>query len=342
MPYTVKLPYCLRPEEVDEDDLYGDIWDEVNDHLGTTARSFPELVEQLGIMRFGHRPRVGDTFCGAGSIPFEAARLGCDVYASDLNPIGCLLTWGALNIVGGDAKTRSSIERAQREIADAVDREITELGIEHDENGNRAKAYLWCLEVQSPLTNGWRVPMATSWVISRNYRVCARLIPNAADKRFDIEIVADASDENWQRQTGTAQSGDLVWTIDEETHRVPIRTLRGDYRQPDGSTGNRLRRWERDDFIPRPDDLFQERLYCIQWMDAETLHTGRPKLFFRAPTEADLERERKVEAIVRENLSTWQAQGLVPDMPIEPGENTNEPIWERGWTYWHHLLSEFR
>ena len=130
-------------------------------------------------MRFGHRPRVGDSFCGAGSIPFEAARLGCDVYASDLNPIGCLLTWGALNIVGGDAETRGSIDAAQREIAEAVDAEITELGIEHDEDGNRAKAYLWCLEVQSPLTNGWRVPMATSWVISRNYRtVRAWFIPH--------------------------------------------------------------------------------------------------------------------------------------------------------------------
>jgi hypothetical protein len=29
-------------------------------------QSFPELVEQLGIMRFGHRPRVADTFCGSG------------------------------------------------------------------------------------------------------------------------------------------------------------------------------------------------------------------------------------------------------------------------------------
>jgi adenine-specific DNA methylase len=43
---------------------------------------------------------VADTFCGSGQIPFEAARLGCDVYASDLNPVACMLTWGAFNIVG--------------------------------------------------------------------------------------------------------------------------------------------------------------------------------------------------------------------------------------------------
>ena len=50
-------------------------------------------MRQLGIARFGHRPKVADTFCGGGSIPFEAARMGCDVYESDLNPIACMLTW---------------------------------------------------------------------------------------------------------------------------------------------------------------------------------------------------------------------------------------------------------
>ena len=75
----------------------------MNDHYsqwGIKAHSLPELVEQMGVLRFGHRPRVGDTFSGGGSIPFEAARMGCDSYASDLNPIACMLTWGALNIIG--------------------------------------------------------------------------------------------------------------------------------------------------------------------------------------------------------------------------------------------------
>jgi hypothetical protein len=45
-----------------------------------------------------------------------------------------------------------------------------------------------------------------------------------------------------------------------------------------------------------------------------------------------------VEAIVRDNLARWQEQGLVPSMPIEPGDKTDEPIRTRGWTYWHHLF----
>ncbi len=40
-------------------------------HLGTAARSLPELVKELGQRRFGRVPRVGDAFCGGGSIPFE-------------------------------------------------------------------------------------------------------------------------------------------------------------------------------------------------------------------------------------------------------------------------------
>jgi putative DNA methylase len=95
--YEEKAARCKRPEEVDQDWLYDEVWPVVNrhyGHLGLNAHSFPELVEQLGILRYGHRPRVGDTFCGGGSIPFEAARIGCDVYASDLNPVACMLTLG--------------------------------------------------------------------------------------------------------------------------------------------------------------------------------------------------------------------------------------------------------
>ena len=97
-PYRERVEKSRRPEE--SPNVHDHIWEEVNAHLGTDAYTFPELVEQLGVMRFGHRPRVADTFCGSGQIAFEAARLGCDVYASDLNPVACMLTWGAFHIVG--------------------------------------------------------------------------------------------------------------------------------------------------------------------------------------------------------------------------------------------------
>jgi len=328
-----------RPEELDQEDLFKPVWDEVNAHLGTDARNLPALVEQLGVLRFGRRPRVGDTFCGGGSIPFEAARLGCDVYASDLNPIACMLTWGALNVIGAPEARRGEIEEAQAAIAAAVDREITELSIEHDCKGNRAKAYLYCVEVKCPQT-GWMVPLAPSWVISRTRNVVARLVPDPERRRFDIEIASGVSaGELEEANKGTIQGGQLVYGLNGETVRTEFKTIRGDTRLPDGTTGNRLRKWEKGDFVPQPDDILQERLYCVQWSTRETSGSARPSTFFATVTEEDLERERRVEGLVRENLPRWQAEGLVPDMPIEPGEKTDEPIRTRGWTYWHHLFN---
>ncbi len=339
--YEERAGLCKRPEELDQSELYAPIWPAVNAHLGRfgiDAHSHQQLVEQLGILRYGHRPKVGDTFCGGGSIPFEAARLGADVYASDLNPIACMLTWGALNIIGASSEKRADIERAQREVAEAVDREITELGIEHDSKGNRAKAYLYCLETRCPET-GWMVPMAPSWVISKNRNVVAKLVPDHAKERFDIEIKTGASTAEMQAaERGTVRDGNLLYEFDGKTYLTPIKTIRGDYRDADGNAANRLRRWEQHDFKPRPDDIFQERLYCIQWMTRETLDSHRPETFFAAVTDEDLERERKVENIVAKNLERWQEAGLIPDMEIEPGDKTDEPIRTRGWTYWHQLF----
>ena len=340
--YEEKAGIAKRPEELDQDWLYAPVWPQVSrhyTHLGLDAHSFPELIEQLGILRYGHRPRVGDTFCGGGSIPFEAARLGCDVYASDLNPVACMLTWGALNVIGATADQRTALETAQQKVFAAVDRDLVELKVEHDGKGNRAKAYLYCLEARCPET-GWMVPLSPSWVISPKQGAIAKLVPNPAHKRFDIEVVTGASAKAMAAaESGTVQDGDMVYTLDGKTYRTPIKTLRGDYRLADGATGNRLRRWEKTDFKPRPDDIFQERLYCIQWIKKETLDAARQETWFAAPTEADLARERKVDAIVAENLARWQEEGLVPDMAIEPGDKTDEPIRTRGWTHWHHLFN---
>lgn len=340
--YEEKSGPGKRPEEMDQEWLLEPVWSEVNKHyahLGINAHSMSEFVEQLGILRYGQRPKVGDTFSGGGSIPFEAARMGCDVYASDLNPIACMLTWGALNIVGAAPERREELEKIQGEVAEAVDKEITELGIEHDEKGNRAKAYLYCLEVKCPET-GWLVPLAPSWVISKRSNVIAELVPDYTSKRFHIKVRSFVSnDELKLAEQGTVQKGEMVYELDDKTYRTPIRTLRGDYRSADGSTSNRLRLWKKNEFKPRSDDILQERLYAIQWITKDSLEDRRQVTFFSAPTCSDLEREKKVEDIVERNLLAWQKQGLVPDMAIEAGEKTDEPIRTRGWTYWHHLFN---
>jgi len=346
MPYAERLSRrSLRPEELPTS-AYDDIWGRVNAHLGTTARSHAELVEQLGVLRFGHRPRVADTFCGGGSIPFEAARVGCDVAASDLNPIACMLTWGALNVLGVDDETRESISAALTAVADAVEAEIDALGIERDEDGYRAKAYLYCLETRCPQT-GWMVPMAPSWVISEDKKCCAKLIADEVNKRFKIEVKSGASSREMDAaRTGTVVGGDLVYRVGAKEYRTPIKTIRGD-RRVEGQAMNALRRWQKGAFVPQEDDVFLERLYCVQWVKKPEDEGREPKThgrreravtFFRGVGDDDLVRERRVVEIVRANLPRWQSDGIAPDLAIEPGENTDQPIRERGWGYWHQLF----
>lgn len=286
LPYRERVAQARRPEEVMET-VHDHIWDAVNAHLGTSAHSFPELVEQLGILRFGHRPRIADTFCGSGQIPFEAARLGCDVYASDLNPIACMLTWGALNIVGGSPESRERLAREQEALVKRVQEQIDELGIETDGNGWRAKVFLYCVETTCPQT-GWSVPLLPSRVISKGYRVIADLVPDPVNKRYDIEIRSGAT----EREMKAAESGTvgrdskydeayLIHQVGGETYKTKISTLRGDYTKPDGSTGNRLRPWESQDFVPRHDDLLRERLYCIEWMRPKG--TGKSYVIVQRP-----------------------------------------------------------
>jgi len=99
LPYAERIAHCERPENVTGPTEPA--WAEINAHLGTTASSLAELVEQLGQRSYGHTPRVGDCFCGGGSIPFETARIGCEAFGSDLNPVAGLLTWASLNLLGG-------------------------------------------------------------------------------------------------------------------------------------------------------------------------------------------------------------------------------------------------
>jgi putative DNA methylase len=340
--YEAKASLCKRPEEVDQEWLYEHIWSSVNRHyqsLSIKAKSHQELIEQLGQLRYGHRPKVADTFSGGGSIPFEAARLGCDVYASDLNPVALMLTWGAMNVIGASPERKQEVEAAQKNVANIVDQEITTLGIEHDHHGNRAKSYLYCLETKCPET-GWMVPMSPSWVISKLKNVIAKLVPDHKHKRFSIEVVTNASAAEMKAAAqGTVRDGALVYELDGKTYRTPIKTLRGDYKDADGNTKNRLRLWDKEDFVPRTDDIFQERLYAIHWITKETLEQNRQETFFTGVSEKDLEREMLVNDIVQKNIATWQKYGLVPDMPIEPGDKTDELIRTRGWTHWHHLFN---
>ena len=250
-----------------------------------------------------------------------------------------MLTWGALNVVGGSAKKHSTIEDKLKRVSKFVDDRILKMGIEVDADGNRAKAYLYCLEAKCPQT-GWLVPIAPSWIISKTRNVIAVLIPEHKSKTYRIEIKSGATAKEMAvAAKGTMQDGNMVHSHDGETWRTPIKTIRGDRRDSAGEIRSNLRLWSKDDIAPQPSDIYQERLYCIQWIKPSNGDTARAQTFFAAVTEQDTARDKKVAAYVQENLSQWQAQGFASDMAIETGKENEGPIRTMGWSHWHHMFN---
>ena len=335
--YDDKLPFCDRPEQISGPNK--DTWKEINVHLGTHATNLQELVQQLGKTRFGHLPKIGDPFSGGGSIPFEAARLGCQTYGSDLNPVGALLTWASVNLIGGGKEVQNHMQNVLQTAYEKADKQIGEWEIEHNEKGWRADAYIYCSEVICPAT-GLLVPLAPNWVISEKHKVCAVLKRNETNMNYDIDIVTAADKETYAKaKIGTVQNSRLICPDTGET--FPISSIRGDRKDSNGMTIYGLRLWEKGDVIPKPNDVFQERLYCVRWSETYQLD-GKEKTrqHYCSVTKGDIKREEKVYNLLKERLQEWQKNGYIPSKKIERGGlKTEEPIRNRGWAYWHHLFN---
>lgn len=332
LPYIERVARSLRPEELRLSAFDG-IWSRVNRHLGTSAASLVDLVDQLGIMRFGRKPRVADTFTGGGSIPFEAARIGCDVYASDLNPVACMLSWGATEFLASSDDQMARFDAGRRGIIDRLNERLLQEGVETSGDGDRARIYLYCVEALDRAT-GWRIPLSSTWILHEGSRTVLVLHPEIEEKRFSFEVVTDADDETYRTAAaGTVSGGNVHYNDGGQDIVSSLASIRGD--QGRGrAVSNDLRRWTKDDVAPRRDDIYGERLCCIRWVERET-----DREYFAPPTDHDMAVEHRLTEQVQNSISDWQERGLVPDMAIEAGDETSRLPRERGWTHWHHLFN---
>lgn len=339
--YETILNESCRPEEIDGPSE--ESWKVINEHLGTDAHNLQELAQALGKKRFGHIPQVGDCFAGGGSNVFEPARMGCDVYGSDLNPLAGLLTWADLNILGSSEAELAELKSFQEEVFDAVCAEIDALGIECNEEGHVAKYYLYCNETTCPEC-GYKVPLLPSVIVSKKEKLVVQF-EEEADKTMAMHLVK-AVDMKAVDKNATVQKNKLICPHCHQA--TSIVALRG------GEDGKNLRKWEKTDFVPRENDLFQERLYAIKYVDVnkkgKTTDGLRKKpgpvtdatfgiSYYREPNAQDLAREQKVQSYLAENFDEWQEKGYIPSAEIYEGDKTSEVIRTRGWKYWHQLFN---
>jgi putative DNA methylase len=117
-----------------------------------------------------------------------------------------------------------------------------------------------------------------------------------------VLAVSDAELKLYKEKKGATVVDSRVVDPFDANRSWSVEALRG----PDG-----LRRWSNDDVVPRPGDVFQERLYCIRWVN---VIQGKPPLC--RPRCGRLAREAKVLELLRERFADWQREGFIPSKAI--------------------------
>ena len=135
-----------------------------------------------GLIKAAHHeevPLIVDPFSGGGAIPFEGLRLGCDVLASDLNPVATLLLKSMLSeIPRNGTELIQETQRVGIEIGKTAKKKLSHL-YPPTRSGGKANAYLWARTVICD-SCGAQVPLIRSyWLRKKSGRKRAL--------RFDVK-----------------------------------------------------------------------------------------------------------------------------------------------------------
>ncbi|MEG4852598.1 DUF1156 domain-containing protein [Microcoleus sp. B5-D4] len=144
---------------------------------------------------WGNRtPTILDAFAGGGSIPFEAARYGLNVLASDLNPVAVVTMKAAMEYplkFGPDLQ--EDIDKWVKWVGDEAEKRLTEFFPSLP--GETVQTYLWAHTVVCPSCQSV-VPLSPNWWLYKRpekqnlHKWCAvKPIPNLEEKRVDFEFV---------------------------------------------------------------------------------------------------------------------------------------------------------
>jgi len=144
-----------------------------------------------GLVKAAHpeeTPVVVDPFAGGGSIPLEALRLGCEAFASDLNPVACLILKTLLEDIPrfGNAEFRMKNEEGKeiiihgladalryvgKQVKAAAEKELAQF-YPPDPDGGHPIAYLWARTVRCEgIGCGAEIPLVRSfWLCNKSGR----------------------------------------------------------------------------------------------------------------------------------------------------------------------------
>lgn len=257
-------------------------------------------------------PLVVDPFAGGGSIPLEALRLGCDAFASDLNPVACLILKVMLeDIPRHGPELAEELRRVGKEIKEKAEKELKEF-YPDDSDGSKPIAYLWARTVRCEAPNcGAEIPLMRSfWLCKKasrkralNYKVVR---PKKETPRIEFEIFEPKKDTEVPDGTVSRAKAKCLAC---NTVLPPVR-VRAQLADQRGGA----------------DAIFDgkgKRTGGARMFTVVTLTPGEQGRSYRLPTDVDYKVACKAKKRLKAMLEEWERGGKkgmcpVPDEPTPP------------------------
>lgn len=269
-------------------------------------------------------PTILDAFAGGGSIPFEAARYGLNVLASDLNPVAVVTMKAAMEYplkFGPDLQ--EDIDKWVKWVGDEAEKRLAEFFPSLP--GETVQNYLWAHTVVCPSCKSV-VPLSPNWWVDRSSgaikkgQICAvKPIPNPEKKRVDFELVK-----------GRKGKGNTIQTTnDEYDPDIAVTMARGVGKCPNCSSVIE------DDVIKAQAQLkgLGHQLYAVAYKK------GKGNLEFRVVEDFDIKGAGL--AFSKLDIIRQQPDNLIPDIHIPYSNRVYERdcVDKLGLTNWQNFFN---
>ena len=289
-----------------------------------------------GLVKAAHpeqTPLVVDPFAGGGSIPLEALRLGCETFASDLNPVACLILKVMLeDIPRHGSGLADELRRAGAEIKAQAEKELAGL-YPKDPDGAIPIAYLWARTVRCEAPNcGAEIPLMRSMWLCRKPKRKWALRPNVVrddgvPPRVELEIFEPKTDREVAEGTVTRAKATCQCcgaVLPPDRVRSQIVAQRGGADPVFDQLGNRTG---------------GARMTAVV-----TLKPGQQGRHYRLPNDSDHTAVRLAQEQVEGLLDKWVEdgeQGLcpVPDEPMPPVGTLGFRVQRYGMFQWGDMYT---
>jgi adenine-specific DNA methylase len=271
-------------------------------------------------------PLVVDSFAGGGSIPMEALRLGCDAFASDLNPVASLMLKALLEDVPRHGR---QLEEELQRVGVAI-REVAETELRGfypiDKDGRVPVAYLWARTIICD-NCGAEIPLIRSfWLRKKSHRKVAlrhkvvRMGAKHASVEFEVFEPKDESEVNTatvMRAKATCLCCNLVTSA--ERVRIQLVSQNGGASAVFDSSGQRVG---------------GARLLAVVVKENGT--SGRA---YRVANDADYDAARRASIRLLELGGVDDGESSIPTEELSYDEIRRISVPLYGATKWHHLFT---